>query len=199
MSCSKATNNKKHTTDIILSDYSSCWGITGPQLQYFSALFASCCKSPALCWLTPGSVSVSRLCCPKAVWVPVRKRRAKAAPIQTSFPEPLKQQLHHGAMSNPSAPNQITDAVASVIHSVSAHDRIQKILSLPSQVELQRSRPHDETREAELVTLVTNQVECYSGGDDSHNVQFMVCLVGDCSCFSPDMPLLQFILSMCSI
>lgn len=50
----------------------------------------------------------------------MRKRRAKAKPIQISFPEPLQQQLHCGAMSNPSAPNQITDAVASVIHSPEA-------------------------------------------------------------------------------
>lgn len=49
----------------------------------------------------------------------MRKRRAKAKPIQTSFPEPLQQQPHCGAMSNPSA-NQITDAVASVIHSPEA-------------------------------------------------------------------------------
>lgn len=46
----------------------------------------------------------------------MRKRRAKATPIQTSFPEPLQQR----AMSNPSAPNKITDAVASVIHSPEA-------------------------------------------------------------------------------
>lgn len=64
-------------------------------------------------------------------------------------------------MSNPSAPNQITDAVASVIHSVSPHGRIQKSLSLPCQVRLQRRRPHDETYEAELVTLVTNQFAVY--------------------------------------
>lgn len=46
-----------------------------------------------LTWTNPVSVSVSRLCCPKAAWVPVRKRRAKAAPIQTSFPEPPQQRL----------------------------------------------------------------------------------------------------------
>lgn len=50
----------------------------------------------------------------------MRKRRAKASPIQTSFPEPLQQRPHCGAMSNPSATNQITDAVASVIHSPEA-------------------------------------------------------------------------------
>lgn len=91
-----------------------------------SLLFSSSYKSPASCELIPGSVSVSRLCCPKAVWVPVRKRRAKATLIQTSFPDPLQQRLHCGAMSNPSAPNQITDAVAAVIHSVSPHARTQR-------------------------------------------------------------------------
>lgn len=86
----------------------------------------------------------------------MRKRRAKAAPIQTSFPEPLQQRLHCGAMSNPSAPKQITDAVASVIHSVSPHGRTQKSLSLSCQVRLQRRRPHDQTHEAELTPVTVD-------------------------------------------
>lgn len=50
----------------------------------------------------------------------MRKRRAKVELIQTSFPVPLQQQHHCGAMSNPNAPNQITDAMAAVIHSPEA-------------------------------------------------------------------------------
>lgn len=142
----KSQNHKKHHCHYTLTAF------------HIEGLLAhSCCvlvpclphayKSPASCGLTPGSAFVSRLCCPKAVWVPVRKRRAKATPIQTSFPEPLQQQLHCGAMSNPSAPNQITDAVTSVVHSVSPHVRIQKSLSLSCQVRLTYHQPHDEMHE----------------------------------------------------
>ena len=87
---SKHYKYAQRSTVIILSDCTSYWEITGSQL---CDLVASCFESPASCGLTLGSVCVSRLCCPKAVWVPVRKRRAKAAPIQPSFPEPLQQRL----------------------------------------------------------------------------------------------------------
>lgn len=56
----------------------------------------------------------------------MRKRRAKATPIQTSFPEPLQQQNQCGDMSNPNAPKEITSAVASVIHGVSPYSCILK-------------------------------------------------------------------------
>lgn len=69
-------------------------------------------------------------------------------------------------MSNP---KQITDAVASVIHSVSLHSRIQKSLSLSRQVKLRRRQPHDETHVDEFVTLVTNEVKCSSGRDGARN------------------------------
>lgn len=60
---------------------------------------------------------VSRLCCPKAVWVPVRKRRAKATPFQNPAHQAIpSRDPHRGAMSSP---NATKPTLASGIHSVS--------------------------------------------------------------------------------
>lgn len=46
-------------------------------------------------------------------------------------------------MSNPTAPNQITDAVASVIHSVSSHNHTE--MSQSSQIWILHRSPRDKT------------------------------------------------------
>ena len=88
------------------------------QVTVSRCLFCLMLQISNSCGLIPRSVFFSRLCCPKAVWVPVRKRRAKATPIQTSFQEPPQPGLCRGTMSNPKAPKQI---MASGIHSVSPY------------------------------------------------------------------------------
>lgn len=74
-----------------------------------------------------------------------------------------------------------------------------KSLSLSCQVRLQRRRPHDKTHEAELVTLVTNQVKCCSGVDDAHKLSLLSFHALACSNSACNFPLLHFIFSLCWI
>lgn len=154
----------------MLEDGTSYSEIIGP--TSISLLFASGFKPSSSCALTPVSVSISRLCCPKAVWVPVRKRRAKAAPVQTSFPEPLQQRLYSRAMSNPSAPKQASNAVASVVHSVSKA-RLDVVWAVGAG--LQHHQPHDKAQETELVVLVMNRLIC-SSGETAWHLNFILSL-----------------------
>lgn len=55
-------------------------------------------------------------------------------------------------MSNPDAPSQVTDAVASVIHGVSTHAHMHKSFSLPYQVRLHHHWLHDKGYE--IVALI---------------------------------------------
>ncbi|XP_050924523.1 anion exchange protein 2, partial [Lates calcarifer] len=82
-------------------------------------------------WACVVTLSLARYAAQKLSESQREREGLKPPLIQTSFPDPLQQQLHCGAMSNPSAPNQITDAVAAVIHSVSPHDSVCPVNQRP--------------------------------------------------------------------
>lgn len=104
------------------ASFLGCSGLTASPTSYWEIIDCVCV------------MLVSRLCGPKAVWVPVRKRRAKAAPFQTaltrpspagsqrSHEQPQRSQTHTSIGNSQRKYGKTPQSVMKVVHAVHPDD-----------------------------------------------------------------------------